>query len=231
MRNITITILGLCLLAISHLSWAMCKDTVVLVHGNAASPSSWNNTYNALINQGYQSADIFRPNWGSKACAACNNHNGSEETPVRNALIDAINQSCTGKVDVIGHSMGVTLAIQQIDKLNASTNIDSFVGIAGALKGLRSCGTYPFNVWTSTCGYYGLSINSPLLNSIANVPIASKIYSIKSFTDQIVCSTGICTVGGIHSSQIQGENDSFSYVLGHFGLQTATVSKQLELIQ
>jgi len=229
--RITKYLIGLCLLCFGTISWAACRDAVVLVHGNGASPSSWSNTYTALINQGYQSSDIFQPDWGSKTCAACNNHSGSEETPVRNALIDAINQSCTGKVDVIGHSMGVTLAIQQIDKLNTSTNIDSFVGIAGASRGLRSCGTYPFNVWTSTCGYYGLSVNSPLLNGIANVPIASKVYSIKSYTDQIVCSTGICTVGGVHASQIQGEHASFTYVLGHFGLQSATVAKQLELIQ
>lgn len=49
-------------------------DPVVLVHGNTASPSSWDNTYNYLLNKGYSPRDIYRPNWGSKSCAACNNH-------------------------------------------------------------------------------------------------------------------------------------------------------------
>ncbi len=85
-----------------------CVDAVVLVHGNTASPSSWNNTYNYLRNKGYRAADIYRPDWGSKTCAACNDHSGAEETPVRNAIVAALNNSCTGKIDVIGHSMGAT---------------------------------------------------------------------------------------------------------------------------
>src|SRR5690606_16386597 len=72
------------------------------------------NTYNYLISKGYSSSDIYRPDWGSKSCAACNDHSGSEETPVRNALQQALASSCTGKIDVIGHSMGATLAAQQI---------------------------------------------------------------------------------------------------------------------
>lgn len=220
----------LLLIFCSYGASAACKDPVVLVHGNGSSPSSWDNTYNGLLAKGYSSSEIFRPDWGSKTCAACNNQSGSEETPVKNALTDAINQSCSGKIDVIGHSMGVTLAIQQIDKLNASANVDTFVGIAGALKGLRSCGAYPFNVWTSTCGYYGLSINSPFLNGISNVNIADKVYSIKSYIDQIVCTAGVCTVGGVHSSRINNENASYTYALGHFGLQTATTTQQLDLI-
>ncbi len=211
-------------------AWA-CRDAVVLVHGNTGSPSDWSNTYNHLLNQGYKSSEIFRPDWGSKSCAACNDHNGSEEGPVRNAIQNAVSQSCTGKIDVIGHSMGVTLAAQQILKLGYDNKVDAFVGIAGAYRGLRSCGTYPYNVWTSTCGRYGLSINSPFLNSIKGKRLASRTYSIKSWVDQIICSTGICTVGGVHSSRIEGERASYSYNYGHFGLQEYTYELQASLIR
>lgn len=111
-----LTIIALCA-GMSTTAFAACRDNVVLVHGNTASPSSWNNTINELLSKGYSSSEIFTPNWGSKSCASCNDHNCSEETPVRNAILSAINQSCTGKIDVIGHSMGVTLAAQQIYKL------------------------------------------------------------------------------------------------------------------
>lgn len=210
---------------------AACKDNVVLVHGNTASPSSWDNTLNELYSRGYTSNEIFNPSWGSKSCATCNNHSGSEETPVRNAIVNAINSSCTGKIDIIGHSMGVTLAAQQIDKLAAASYVDTFVGVAGAMLGLRSCGVYPYNVWNSTCGSAGLSISSPFLDGLYGVPLGNKVYSIKSFSDQIICSTGNCYVYGIHSSRIWNEDATYTYALGHFGLQTDTVNKQVDLIQ
>ena len=53
---------------------------------------------------------------------------------------------------------------------------------------------------------------------------------MKSYMDEIVCGTGVCLVSGRHSSQIDGENESFTYAYGHFGLQLFTGDKQLELI-
>lgn len=219
------------LLLASSAANAACRDSVVLVHGNTASPSDWDNTVSALVSDGVSQQDIYTPDWGLKSCASCNNHSGSEETPVRNAINNAIINSCTGKIDVIGHSMGVTLAAQQIDKLAVASYVDTFVGIAGAMRGLWSCGVYPYNVWNSTCGYYGLSVQSPFLDSLYGVPLGNKVYSIKSYIDQIVCATGTCTVGGIHSSRIWNEDATYSYSLGHFGLQTDTVSRQVSLIR
>ncbi len=208
-----------------------CKDSVVLVHGNTGKASDWDNTYSELLNNNYYADEIYTPDWGSKYCPSCNNHSGSEEYPVRDAIEVAVASSCTGKIDVIGHSMGVTLAAQQIIKLGVEDKVDTFVGIAGAMKGLWSCGMYPFNVWSSTCGYYGLSVNSPFLNSLENKSFATKTYSIKSYMDEIVCGTGVCLVYGEHSSQIDGEIESITYPLGHFGLQLFTADKQVELIQ
>lgn len=208
-----------------------CRDSVVLVHGNTGRPSDFDNTYSELRARGYAAAQIFRPDWGSKTCAACNDHSGSEETPVINALVNALAASCSGRIDVIGHSMGATLAARVIDRYALAADVDAFVGIAGAFRGLRSCGTWPFAVATSTCGYWGLSIGSPFLGSIAGDRFGSRMYSIKSWSDQIVCFGGICTVGGVHSSSIAGENASYTYALGHFGLLTTTASLQADLIR
>lgn len=212
-------------------SLAACVDNVVLVHGNTGSASDFANTRSALLAAGYSSSQIFTPSWGSKSCAACNDHRGSEETPVENAMIDAIASSCTGKIDVIGHSMGATLAARQIQRLGLRPYVQSFVGIAGAFRGLWSCGTYPYNVWNSTCGSWGLSVNSPFLNGLYGLRFADRVHSIKSYSDQVVCSSGVCTVGGVHSSSIWGENSSTTYVLGHFGLLSNTAGRQLELIR
>ena len=218
-----------CLLFVGTAS-AACRDSVVLVHGNTGAPADWANTYNELRSRGYSTGEIYRPSWGSKSCASCNNHDGAEETPVRNAIQNAIASSCTGKVDVIGHSMGVTLAAQQIIKLGEQARVDAFVGIAGAYRGLWSCGTYPYNVWNNTCGYYGLSVSSPFLDWLYGKNIAGRVYSIKSWSDQIVCVTGTCTVGGVHSSRIAGERATYTFGYGHFGLQEYTYSLQADLL-
>ncbi len=235
MKNKIITRVKKCflllgLLAATSSAYGACVDNVVLVHGNTGSPSDWANTYDLLKTKGYTDSEIYRPSWGSSS-ASSNDHSGSEEIPVKNAINNAISSSCTGKIDVIGHSMGVTLAAQQIIKLGKSSKVDAFVGVAGAYRGLWTCGTYPWNVYTSTCGSNGLSVSSPFLDWLYGKTIANRVYSIKSWSDQIVCGSGVCTVGGVHSSQIKNENASYTYVLGHFGLQTYTASKQYDLIK
>lgn len=210
---------------------AACVDHVVMVHGNTAYPSSWNSTVSALKGKGYLDSQIIRPSWGSKTCAACNAHTSGNLDPVKSALRTAAANSCTGKIDVIGHSMGVTLAMKAINDLGYAGRVNSFIGIAGAQRGLNSCGTYPYNVASTTCGANGLSKNSPLINSVRNKRYGSKMYSIKSYVDQVVCAgVGGCYVGGAHTSNIDMQNASYDYSLGHFYLQTQTTSRQAELI-
>lgn len=210
---------------------AACRDNVVLVHGNTGSPGDFQSTYDRLIQQGWSDAQIFAPAWGNSLCAACNDHNGSEETPVASAINSAIAGSCTGHIDVIGHSMGATLAAREIDKLGVSSKVDVFIGIAGAFHGLWSCGTYPFNVFTTTCGSWGLSVNNPFLNGIAGHRFGVKMYSFKSWVDEINCYGGLCTVGGVHTSTIQGENHSYDYPYGHYQLLWYTAADQVALLQ
>jgi triacylglycerol lipase len=89
----------------------------------------------------------------------------------------------------------------------------------------------PFNVWSSICGLTGLSVQSPLLDSIYGDPLGINVYSIKSYVDQMVCATGYCTVCGIHSSSIWIEYAIYNYAFGHFGLQSNTATRQHNLIQ
>ena len=169
--NINKVLLFLILMFTANIGYAACVDNVVLVHGNTGSPSDWENTYDLLKANGYQDSEIFRPSWGS-TYASNNNHSGSEETPVKNAISDALVSSCSGKIDIIAHSMGVTLAAQQVIKLGKSNQVDTFVGIAGAYRGLWTCGAYPWNVYTPTCGVNGLSVSSPFLDWLYGKTIA-----------------------------------------------------------
>jgi len=47
----------------------------------------------------------------------------------------------------------------------------------------------------------------------------------------VVCATGVCTVGGVHSSSIWNENASHTFATGHFGLLTNTAVLQANLVQ
>ncbi|HEY8681862.1 MAG TPA: alpha/beta fold hydrolase [Rhodanobacter sp.] len=210
---------------------ATCHDTVVLVHGNTGSPTDFQNTYNLLRQRGWTDAQIVAPAWGNAFCAACNDHNGSEETPVASAITSAIANSCSGHIDVIGHSMGVTLAMREIDKLNVSGKVDVFIGIAGAVHGLWACGMYPFNVATVTCGAWGLSVHNPFLKGIAGHRFGVRMYSMKSWSDEINCYGGSCIVDGVHTSTIPSENQSFDYPYGHYQLLLLTAADQVSLLQ
>jgi len=208
---------------------AACLDNIVLVHGNTGYPSHWNNTVSTLKSRGYTDAQLYRPSWGSKTCASCNDHNSTNTNVVKSSLQSAKAASCTGKIDVIGHSMGVTLAMKAINELGYSGSVNTFVGVAGAQHGLNSCGVYPYNVWSATCGSNGLSINSPLINSVRNKRYGAKMYSIKSWIDEIVC-VGSCYVYGSHTSNIDYQNATYDYSLGHFGLKDYTTGKQADLL-
>ena len=206
-----------------------CLDNVVLVHGNTGYPSHWNDTVATLKGRGYLASQLFLPSWGSKTNAGSNDHGAANTSVVKNSLTAAFAASCTGKIDVIAHSMGVTLAMKAINELGYAGRVNSFIGIAGAQHGLNSCGVYPFNVFSATCGANGLSIDSPLIQSVRGKRYGTKMYSIKSWIDEVVCA-GSCYVYGWHTSNIDSQNASYDYSLGHFGLVSYTTSRQADLI-
>ena len=206
-----------------------CVDNIVLVHGNTGSPSHWNNTVSTLKSRGYLVSQLFLPNWGSKTNAGSNDHGSVNTTVVKTSLQSAASSSCTGKIDVIGHSMGVTLAMKAINELAYAGRINSFVSVAGAQHGLNSCGVYPFNIASATCGANGLSIDSPLIKSVRGKRYATQMYSIKSWIDEIVC-IGSCYVYGSHTSNVDMQNATYDYALGHFGLVTSTTFLQSDLL-
>lgn len=97
----------------------------------------------------------------------------------------------------------------------------------------RRCGASPTvsGRVTNACAAWGLSVGNPFLGNLSGKRFGDRVYSFKSWTDQIVCATGVCTVGGIHSSSIWNENASFTFATGHFGLLTSTAVRQVDLIQ
>jgi uncharacterized alpha/beta hydrolase family protein len=209
-------------------------EPVVMVHGNTGYPSDFDRSVSYFTSHGWPSSKIFRPSWGSKTCAACNDHCGSEIDTVKSALQSAMNASTTGKIDVMGHSMGATLAAKAIlDKGWGSSQVRTFVGIAGAFRGLNSC-TY---ATTTTCGSCGLRYNSNVMNQLANKRWSQKQYAIYSWVDEIVCNCGAgynvtcCYIYGVHTSrpQVLDASTSYStYPYGHWGTLYYSEARQAD---
>jgi len=260
------------------LDCAITKQPVIFIHGNGDTVDGtgmpmggWINSRNYFISKGYKPSELYAVNWGlSGATNASFNYHSIYNLSKVYRFIKAV-QTYTGasKVDVISHSLGVTLTRRAIkggtvsDYANGSLTlgtslnsfVDTFVGIAGANRGLLTCGEWPLNVWTPTCGPHGLSVNNTFLVDVnggkaytylwwgvwtpntLSMKVGSYTYSIKSWVDEVACnlamgSTG-CYVYSAHTSTLDGENGSKSYYsvpYGHFGVKNETAAVQYNMV-
>lgn len=244
------------------------QQPLVLVHGNSdralgmkdGAPLGWSATLRYLLSQGYTPAELYATTWGPADPAKASEQIHSWEYLIRlRAFIEAV-LAYTGaeKIDVIAHSMGVTLARKAIrggpleDPKTGTTRdlgppltqrVDSFVGIAGANLGLSTCF---WGAWTApTCsdelgffpgfslfgGVRGLSDFLAELNSTEGFE-GARVYSIWSRDDQIVGYGGL--VYGRQTSRIPGQDGEqvFSgYPYGHFCVRDLTAPVQLRMIR
>jgi hypothetical protein len=217
------------------------NQPVIFVHGNSDAAlgagigaTGWTSSINYFISQGYKTSELYATTWGdaNPALSAHQYHSKPNLQKVR-AFIQAV-KTYTGaaKVDVVTHSMGVTLARKAIlggtgnDALNGgnynlgasiTSSVDTFVGIAGANWGLVSC--YQTGGTTPTCaatnglypGYsawvpYPLGLSNILynLNSSGSHYEGAFTYSIWSTVDEIIGYGDV--VYGRYTSQIPGQD-------------------------
>ncbi|MDJ0861953.1 MAG: hypothetical protein QNJ82_06920 [Gammaproteobacteria bacterium] len=263
---------------------AECRDAVVMVHGNTDNPDRFTDLKNDLIqNHGYSEGEIFLPSWGRKEqnLAGLNDHDGSksvvyvpalaffdrdgwwgngwfyvddEEAPVRRAIEDALAASCSGKIDIVAHSMGNTLAAKQVIGLEVGHLVEEFVGVAGAFRGLNSCssafvtGMFAVPTCSARAGLAPIDrFRNSLLESIQEGNFGQTRYAIYSNNDEIICVDSIgeqpakaaCRVGDMHSSVMAGVDDEYvfdeippdpSSFSVHFGLLRVAQSTIVNLV-
>ncbi len=220
------------------------KEPVIFIHGNSDSAAGWEKSIEHFNAQGYKPSELYAMTWGdaNPMKAALQHHSQQNLEEVR-AFIQAVKEY-TGaeKVDVIGHSMGVTLARKAIQGGDAydpyarqsfdlgkplTDNVDTFVGIAGANHGLRAA-LYTGNLTPTTNRISGLHPASALLEDLnaVNHDEGQNVYSIWSHSDQII---GPGRAAG--TSPIPGQDGQKVYnTYGHMGSRDLSVDVQLAMV-
>lgn len=239
------------------------QHPVIFIHGNSdlalgssAGQTGWAESIAYFQSQGYTKAELYATTWGpANALMSSNQYHSKSYLMFIRKFIEAV-KAYTGaaKVDVITHSMGVTLTRKAIKggsgydlanggayNLGSSLNyIDTFVGIAGANWGLTSC---YYAAGSPTCaatnglypGYWyggaGLSDFLDDLNASSGFE-ANYVYTIWSTYDQIIGGGGL--VWGQYTCRIpsqDGEKKFTAYPYGHFNTKDLTGYYQLRMVK
>jgi triacylglycerol lipase len=223
------------------------KEPVIFIHGNSDSAAGWKGSIETFSKNGYKPSEMYAMTWGPMDPMKSGQQYHSEKNleEVR-AFIQAVKEY-TGaeKVDVVGHSMGVTLArkaIQGGDGFDSQTHqkfdlgkpltssVDTFVGIAGANHGLASAlWTGDFVPTTNTTD--GLHPASKFLSDInaVNHDEGAHVFSMWSNADELV---GVGLAG--FTSPIPGQDGEKMYntfPFGHMGLKNLTGEEQLSMVR
>lgn len=244
------------------------NQPVIFIHGNGDSAlgtgvvgmTGWNASLAYFQSKGYRSSELYATTWGpaDPLQSALQYHSRSHLERVR-AFIQAV-KAYTGasKVDVVAHSMGVTLARKAIqggaghDSLGGgaynlgaalTSSVDAFVGIAGGNRGLVAC--YLSGPTTPTCGNtnglypgylvglygpFGVSELLTGLNATSRYE-GSYRFSIWSTVDEVIGYGNL--VYGRYTSQIPGQTGEKRYgavPYGHFGCKDQTGAVQWKMV-
>jgi hypothetical protein len=227
------------------------NQPVIFIHGNSdaalgagVGATGWTSSINYFISKGYKSSELYATTWGpANAALSSQQYHAKPYLQKIRAFIQAV-KAYTGatKVDIVTHSMGVTLTRKAVlggagnDALNGgaynlgsplTSSVDTFVGIAGPNRGLVSC--YLSGPTTPTCGNtnglypgylvgvlgpYGVSSILVNMNSSSHYE-GSYVYSIWSTVDEIIGYGGV--VYGLYTPQVPAQNGEKRYTAAPYG--------------
>lgn len=251
----------------ANASDSVVNQPVIFIHGNSDAANGtafgytgWTASRNYFISQGYKNSELYAITWGdaNPALSGSQYHSLPNIQRIR-AFIQAV-KAYTGaaKVDVVTHSMGVTLTRKAIlggagnDLLNGgnynlgvplTSSVDTFVGIAGANRGLVSCfqtgGTTPTCANTNGLypGYLYFGFVTGVSNILNNINASSGyegayVYSIWSTVDEIIGYGNL--VYGNYTSQIPGQDGEVRFnaaPYGHFNSKDLTGYYQWRMVK
>jgi pimeloyl-ACP methyl ester carboxylesterase len=235
-------------------SCAATHTPIVFLHGNGDEAKNFDyppstgvaSVYATFKAAGYNDCEIFGLNYLSsseRGAPQLNYHTAAKAAMVRD-FINAV-KAYTGKsqVDVIAHSMGVTVGIHGIDYGNLWGSVRRFIAISGGLRGLASCYWAGYaNPAITTCGSQNVFDSNifgffPPIAPGYNPKLddggyrdrpsgkATQFYSIRAgYNDQIACSTNSFYVGCGDTSKF----DSYTNVKAQLNVGRGSTAAQLD---
>lgn len=239
------------------------RDPVIFIHGNSdraiGGPlGGWQRSIEAFREAGYGTGELYATTWGAASVAAAGAQYHSRDNVLHiRAFIEAVLEY-TGaeRVDIVTHSMGVTLARRAVLGGSASdmaaggsyeigapltARVDTFVGIAGANRGLVACAlTGPS---TPTCGatnglypgaYLGRGARSQLLRALDAQEgfEGAHVFTIWSPQDEVINAVGEGSlIWGEVTSRIAGqEGELVMEGATHLGSRDESAAAQVLLV-
>lgn len=243
---------------------AVKRDPIVFVHGNSdrgigGSYDGWDETITYARAHGYGPQELYAFTWGDANILLVSQqyHSRANVERTRAFLKAVLAYTGASRIDVIAHSMGVTVARKAILGGDASDalaggsydlgpslggKVDAFLGIAGGNLGLTSC--WAGGPTTPTCGatngfYPGTRIGfGPVVGRSAFLEDlldrrgeASWVASMYSPTDEFLGPNAL--VWGANTTTIPGEDATLRLATGcgHFPSKSRTAAAQIALVE
>ena len=140
------------------------KTPVIFVHGNGDEAKNWDfpaatgvpSVYESFAEAGYGSCELFGINWLSESerkAPQFNYHRPEKAEMLRSFIAEVLDYTGQEQVDIVAHSLGVTVALHAIETDEAAPLVRRFIGIAGGLRGLTACFSVGYaNALAPTCG-------------------------------------------------------------------------------
>lgn len=230
------------------------RTPVIFVHGNGDEAKNFDaptstgvaSVYDAFRAAGYNDCELFGVNWLSsseRSAPQLNYHRPSKTDQLADFVLDVLAYTGSGQVDIVSHSLGVTMSLEAVDANGLWSSVRRFVGIAGAMRGLSSCWWVGSgNPLAPTCGsqnlfnsdIFGLyphswtSWNPRLGNGgFRDVPsgLSTQFYSVGAdIHDEVLCGTASAVSGCGQSARF----DSRSNVRSQLDVGAGTVATGLD---
>lgn len=236
----------------------LMHDPVVFVHGNSdrafaanGALTGWTASIGYFAAHGYTSAELYATTWGpaDASLATAQTHSVANVVRTRRFFDAVLAYTGATRLDVIAHSMGVTLARRAIlggdyrgTNLGPALTgaVDAFVGISGANRGLTNCYfTSALPTCDASTGLYpgtlvGAAIvgRSALLEELDVVTgyEGARRYALFSTADELIGYGGL--VYGEYTSRIPGQTaEQIAATQTHNETKDQTPAAQLSLVQ
>lgn len=210
------------------------RTPVVFLHGNGDEARNWDyppstggvSVYDTFRAAGYTDCELFGVDYLSaaeRAAPQLNYHKPAKADLVAGFIADVKAYTGASQVDVVAHSLGVTVGLHALDRGGLWGSTRRFVAIAGALRGLASCTwagwANPYvpvcgsqNAWaTDVFGLYPHAWYAPNPRTgnggFRDRPggKAARFYSLRAgYHDQVLCTTAAYHAGCHGSALFDG---------------------------